>query len=266
MTVTSDGALLQVAPKSTRSFNSLGIFALQASIIVLWEVACRTVISPLFLPPPSAIAVAFVETIQTGELPRQFMQTMQVLVMGFGIAAVTGMALGILMGTVEIAAKVLEPYVNALYAMPTVALVPLVIIWLGLGFEAKVFLTWIVGVFPIVIAAQSGVKNIPPSYLETARAFACSRTQIFRKVILPAAIPFFVTGLRLGLGRALVGVVVAEMFTALSGLGYMVTFYGNTFKTAYLFVPIITLAVLSITVNEMLRLAERRLTPWVGKK
>jgi NitT/TauT family transport system permease protein len=239
--------------------------ALHGSVLALWEIACRTVISPLFLPPPSAIAVAFYDTLRSGELPRQLGQTLGVLAVGFGLAVIIGLALGILMGTVRTAARLLDPYVNALYAMPTVALVPLVIVWLGLGFEAKVFLTFIVGVFPIVINAQAGVKNIPAAYLETARAFACSRGQMFRKVMLPAAIPFFVAGLRLGLGRALVGVVVAEMFTALSGLGYMVTFYGNTFKTALLFVPIITLALLSIAITELIRWAERRITPWMDR-
>jgi NitT/TauT family transport system permease protein len=239
--------------------------ALHGSVLALWEIACRTVISPLFLPPPSAIAVAFYDTLRSGELPRQLGQTLGVLAVGFGLAVIIGLALGILMGTVRTAARLLDPYVNALYAMPTVALVPLVIVWLGLGFEAKVFLTFIVGVFPIVINAQAGVKNIPAAYLETARAFACSRGQMFWKVMLPAAIPFFVAGLRLGLGRALVGVVVAEMFTALSGLGYMVTFYGNTFKTALLFVPIITLALLSIAITELIRWAERRITPWIDR-
>ena len=127
------------------------------------------------------------------------------------------------------------------------------------------FLTWLVGVFPIVINAQAGVINVPAAYIETARSFACSRRQMLWKVILPASIPFFVAGLRLGLGRALVGVVVAEMFTALSGLGYMVTFYGNTFKTAQLFVPIIMLAILSIAANEFIRWAERRIAPWADR-
>jgi ABC-type nitrate/sulfonate/bicarbonate transport system permease component len=238
---------------------------LHGSVLALWEIACLTVISPLFLPPPSAIAVAFYDTLRSGELIRQLSQTLAVLAVGFGLAVIIGLALGILMGTVRTVARLLDPYVNALYAMPTVALVPLVIVWLGLGFEAKVFLTFIVGVFPIVINAQAGVKNIPAAYLETARSFACSRGQMFWKVMLPAAIPFFVAGLRLGLGRALVGVVVAEMFTALSGLGYMVTFYGNTFKTALLFVPIITLALLSIAITELIRWAERRITPWMNQ-
>jgi len=257
-------------PKTNRDRSRLrGIairVALHGSVLLLWEIACLTVISPLFLPPPSAIAVAFRDTLRSGELIRQLSQTLAVLSVGFGLAVVIGLALGILMGTVRAAARLLDPYVNAFYAMPTVALVPLVIVWLGLGFEAKVFLTFIVGVFPIVIIAQAGVKNIPTAYLETARAFACSRSQLFWKVMLPAAVPFFVAGLRLGLGRALVGVVVAEMFTALSGLGYMVTFYGNTFKTALLFVPIITLALLSIAITELIRWAERRISPWMASR
>jgi NitT/TauT family transport system permease protein len=236
--------------------------ALHVSVLLVWEITCRTVISPLFLPPPSAIALAFVKTIQSGELQTQLGQTAVILLAGYGASVVCGMALGILMGTVPLAAKLLDPYVNALYAMPTVALVPLVVIWLGLGVEAKIFLTFIVGVFPIVISAQAGVTNIPPAYIDTARAFGCTRPQILWKIIVPAAVPFFVSGLRLGLGRALVGVVVAEMFTAMSGLGYMVTNYAATFKTAYLFVPILTLAAFSIALTELLRWAERRLLPW----
>jgi NitT/TauT family transport system permease protein len=255
-----------VTPRRSARFISIASqLALHGTLLAIWEIACRAFIKPLFLPPPSAIAVAFVETIESGELLRQLSQTLLVLAAGFGLAIIIGMALGILMGTVRFVGKLFDPYVNAFYAMPTVALVPLVVIWLGLDFEAKVFLTFIVGVFPIVINAQAGVQNIPTAYIETARAFACSRSQMFVKVILPAAIPFFVAGLRLGLGRALVGVVVAEMFTALSGLGYMVTFYGNTFKTALLFVPIITLAVLSIAITELIRWAERRISPWVDR-
>jgi ABC-type nitrate/sulfonate/bicarbonate transport system permease component len=157
---------------------------------------------------------------------------------------------------------VLDPYVSAFNAMPTVALVPLVIIWLGLGFEAKVYLTWLVAVFPVIINAQIGVANVSPAFIETARAFGCNRWQIFRRVILHAAVPFFIAGIRLGLGRALVGVVVAEMFTALAGLGYMVVFYGNTFRTAELFVPIVVLAVLSIVITNLIYRLERWMAPW----
>ncbi len=236
--------------------------ACHIGILVAWELLSRFVIPPRFLPPPSAIAVAFYDVTVTGELLRQLWQTASVLLVGFSLAIVTGIALGVAMGTFATLRRVLDPYVNAFNAMPTVALVPLVIIWLGLEFQAKVFLTWLVAVFPIVINSQIGVANVPPAFIETARAFGCDRWQTFRRVVLHAAVPFLIAGIRLGLGKALVGVVVAEMFTALAGLGYMVVLYGNTFRTAELFVPIVVLALLSIGITKMIYALERRVAPW----
>lgn len=236
--------------------------ATHASVLLAWEFLARFVVPPQFLPPPTAVARALITVTETGELPRQLWQTLSVLGLGFGFAIVTGMAVGIAMGMFPTLRRILDPYVNAFYAMPTVALVPLVIIWLGLGFEAKVFLTWLVSIFPVIINAQIGVANVPPAFIETARAFGCNRWQVFRRVILHAAAPFFVAGIRLGLGRALVGVVVAEMFTALAGLGYMVVLYSNTFRTAELFVPIIVLAILSIAITGLIQRIESRIAPW----
>ena len=236
--------------------------ACHLGILIGWELLSRFVIPPRFLPPPSAIAVAFYDVTVTGELLRQLWQTASVLLVGFSLAIVTGVALGVAMGTFATLRRVLDPYVNAFNAMPTVALVPLVIIWLGLEFQAKVFLTWLVAVFPIIINSQIGVANVPPAFLETARAFGCDRWQTFRRVVLHAAVPFLIAGIRLGLGKALVGVVVAEMFTALAGLGYMVVLYGNTFRTAELFVPIVVLALLSIAITNLIYRLERRVAPW----
>ena len=236
--------------------------ACHIGILAAWELLSRFVIPPRFLPPPSAIAVAFYDVTVTGELLRQLWQTASVLLVGFSLAIVTGVALGVAMGTFATLRRVLDPYVNAFNAMPTVALVPLVIIWLGLEFQAKVFLTWLVAVFPIIINSQIGVANVPPAFLETARAFGCDRWQTFRRVVLHAAVPFLIAGIRLGLGKALVGVVVAEMFTALAGLGYMVVLYGNTFRTAELFVPIVVLALLSIGITKLIYSLERRVAPW----
>jgi ABC-type nitrate/sulfonate/bicarbonate transport system permease component len=231
-------------------------------VLVAWELLSRFVIPPQYLPPPSAIAIAFLTTTRSGELPRQLWQTVSVLFFGFGTAIVSGMAIGIAMGMFPAFRRILDPYVNAFYAMPTVAMVPLVIIWLGLGFEAKVFLTWLVSVFPVIINAQIGVMNVPAAYIETARAFGCDQWQLFRRVILHAAVPFLVAGIRLGLGRALVGVIVAEMFTALTGLGSMIVFYGNTFRTAELFVPMVVLAILSIAITKLIYRVERWIAPW----
>jgi len=232
------------------------------SVLLVWELLSRFVVPPQFLPPPADIVRAFWAAILTGELPRQLGQSAGVLLTGFGLAIVSGMALGTAMGMFQTLRRILDPYVNAFYAMPTVALIPLVIIWLGLGFEAKVFLTWLVAVFPVIINAEIGVASVPPAFIETARAFGCNRWQVFRRVILLAAVPFFIAGIRLGLGRALVGVVVAEMFTALSGLGYMIVLYGNTFRTAELFVPILVLAVISLASTNLIRRLERKIAPW----
>jgi NitT/TauT family transport system permease protein len=236
--------------------------AINVAVLLAWELLSRFVIPPQFLPPPSAILRAFLTTTRSGELPRQLVQTLGVLAVGFGLAIVTGLAIGIAMGTFATLRRILDPWVNAFYAMPTVALVPIAIIWLGLGFEAKVALVWVVSMFGVIINAEIGVANVPKEFIETARAFGCSRWQIFRRIVLHAAAPFFVAGIRVGLGRALVGVIVAEMFTALSGLGYMVVLYGNTFRTAELFVPIVVLALLSIALNALIRRLELWIAPW----
>lgn len=236
--------------------------AVNLAVLLAWELASRTVIPPQFLPPPSAIFAAFVTTTRSGELPRQLAQTLGVLAAGFGLAVVGGLAIGIAMGMSGTLRRILDPWVNAFYAMPTVALVPIAIIWLGLGFEAKVALVWFVSMFAVVINAEIGVANVPKAFIETARAFGCNRWQIFRRVVLHAAAPFFVAGIRVGLGRALVGVIVAEMFTALSGLGYMVVLYGNTFRTAELFVPIVVLGLLSIALNALIHRLEAWIAPW----
>jgi ABC-type nitrate/sulfonate/bicarbonate transport system permease component len=248
----------------TRSaaYSRLGVISFHAGLLILWEVACREFIPPYFLPPPSSIFQAFVVTLKSGELTTQLGQTASVLVTGFLLALVSGMLLGVAMGMSRTLTRLLDPYINAMNAMPTVALVPLVVIWLGLDFQAKVFLTWLVSFFSIVISTQTAVQNIPHAYIDTARAFGSGRIATLTKVIVPAAIPFFIAGIRLGLARALVGVVVAEMFTALSGLGYMVTLYGNTFKVNYVFVPIVVLAAISVFLNAGLKWSERRLTPW----
>lgn len=237
-------------------------WAAHLCVLLAWELLSRFVVPPQFLPSPSAIVRAFVATTRSGELPRQLWQSASVLLAGFGLAIVSGMVVGTAMGMFQTLRRILDPYVNAFYAMPTVALIPLVIIWLGLGFEAKVFLTWLVAVFPVIINAEIGVASVPPAFIETARAFGCNRWQVFQRVILHAAVPFFIAGIRLGLGRALIGVVVAEMFTALAGLGYMIVLYGNTFQTAELFVPILVLAAISIAITTLIRRIERKIAPW----
>jgi NitT/TauT family transport system permease protein len=166
------------------------------------------------------------------------------------------------MGRYRIVEWALDPYVNALYATPLVAIIPLVMLWFGLGFSAKLFIVFIMTLFPILINTAAGVANVSQSLVDVALAFAANERQVFTKIIMPAALPYIMTGLRLGIGRAIIGMVVAEFFTAITGLGAMIVKYGNFFKTDVMLVPVLILMVLGIVLTEALKRAETAIAPW----
>ncbi|MBI2371612.1 MAG: ABC transporter permease [Deltaproteobacteria bacterium] len=166
------------------------------------------------------------------------------------------------MGRYRIPEYFFDPHLNALYATPQVALTPLLIMWFGLGLEIKVVLIFLFAFFPILINTMSGVKNVSGSMVEIGRAYRASERQILYKIIIPAALPFIMAGVRLAVGRAVVGMVVAELFSAITGLGAMLTLYGNLFETAKMFVPIIVLSLLGLGFNLAVQALERVLAPW----
>jgi NitT/TauT family transport system permease protein len=235
-----------------------------ASIAVVlggWELIGRE-INPLFMSYPSAIARAAARLLESGELLAALSSSLEVLLLGFAIAAVVGIALGLLIGryrSVEIATDWL---VNALYATPLVAIIPLVTLWFGLGMAAKLFIVTVLAVFPILINTVAGVRDVPASLIDVGEAFAAKEHQVFIKIILPSAIPFMMTGLRLGVGRAIIGMVVAEFFTAITGLGALIVEYGNQYDTASMFVPIFVLMLLGVLLTYLLRRAEQAVAPW----
>jgi len=160
------------------------------------------------------------------------------------------------------ARETLEIYVNALNATPRVALIPLVILWFGLGPVAKIAVVWLLAVLPILINTYAGVQNTDPDLLEAARSFGARRGQLFRYIMLPAAMPYVVSGLRLGAAMAMVGTVFAELYTALSGLGYLMAQYSGSFQTAKYFVPVLVLAGFGMLISELLKILERRMARW----
>jgi NitT/TauT family transport system permease protein len=166
------------------------------------------------------------------------------------------------MGRYRFLDQLLDMQISALYATPNVALIPLIILWFGLGMTSKVFIIFLSGFFPIVINTHAGVRNVGRGLVEVALAEAASQLQIFTKIVIPASMPFIATGIRLAMGRAVVAMVVAEMFTAVGGLGGAIINYGNAFATAKLFVVIIVLALLGVTLTESVRWIERRIAPW----
>ncbi|MBO0902848.1 ABC transporter permease [Jiella sonneratiae] len=253
--------LEELGQKSARKHYWLVRAVSIVTVLLLWEVAGRQV-SPLFMSYPSAIAAAAVQLAASGELGEAFLSSMQTLTLGFVLASIAGVLLGLLIGRYRYVDAASDWLVNALYSTPLVAITPLVILWFGLGFSAKLFIVFILAIFPVLINTASGVRNVSSQLIDVGNAFAASEREIFVKVILPASLPYMMTGIRLGIGRAIIGMVVAEFFTAITGLGAMIIKYGNQFDTAAMFVPIICLMLMGVVYTAIAIRFERWVAPW----
>lgn len=230
-------------------------------VLGVWE-ASGPYIDPIFFTYPSAIAKAFYELTMSGELWHYAKQSIQILIYGMLFAIVVGIALGLVMARFARVDWTLDMYVNALYATPMVALVPLLVLWLGIRIEAKVTVVFLFAFFPILINTYQGVKNVDQGLVEVARSFNTSERRIWIDVLLPSSVPFIAAGIRLAIGRALVGMVIAEFYTAISGLGYMVVRYAHIFQMDKTMVPVILLMTMGVAFSAVLRRIEVRIAPW----
>jgi NitT/TauT family transport system permease protein len=234
-----------------------------AAFLAAWEAASRTgLVDPLFASSPSLIAAKLVEMVRDGSLWPHVAATSRVTAVGFALAVLVGVPLGILMGRSELFNATIEPFVAALYASPQVAFLPLLIIWLGIGFTSKVALVFIGSFIIVVINTETGVVQVDPRLIETARAFTASERQVLIKIVLPAALLFILAGMRLAIGRALVMVVVAEIYASNRGLGYLIFQAGGMYDTAQVFVGVGILAGAGVALTALLRALERWLAPW----
>ncbi len=232
-----------------------------AVFFVIWEYFGRRM-DPIFMAPPSAIFRAAVELTQSGALRKALIQTLWPFSVGMVLTVIVGILLGIVIAQWRTMEYILDPFINALYAVPRIALVPLIILWAGLEFVGKVSILVSVAIFPITVNTYAGIRDVRGSMLEIGRAYGATEWQIFWKIVLPAAIPFIMAGIRLAVGLAIIGIIVAEFFTAISGLGGMIVEYANVFATAKLFVPIIVIAVVGVALTELVMWLERRLSRW----
>jgi ABC-type nitrate/sulfonate/bicarbonate transport system permease component len=232
-----------------------------AAFLVVWEYYGRRM-DPIFMAPPSAIFEAALQLIQSGALRKALIESLWPFAVGMALTVIFGIAIGIAIAQWRIVEYICDPFINALYAIPRIALVPLIILWAGLEFTGKVTILVSVAVFPIIVNTYAGIRDVRGSMLEIGRAYGATDTQIFFKIILPAAIPFIMAGVRLSVGLAIIGIVVAEFFTAISGLGGMIVEYANVFATAKLFVPIIVIALVGVVLTELVMWLERRLSKW----
>ncbi|MFF4837016.1 ABC transporter permease [Streptomyces sp. NPDC001315] len=231
--------------------------------IALWQGATVVFhVNPLVLASPVQIGRALGDLMSTGELAGHVTTSLRQFGAGFAVAGVLGVVVGLLMGQFRYVRYATEPWVLALYATPSIGLAPLFIIWLGFGFGAKAFIVVLMAFFPVAINTLSGVESLAREWNDVASSFKAGWLERFLKVALPGALPFIFTGLRLAVGRGLVGIVVADFFGAQKGLGFLILQGAQQFRTADVFVGTILLAALGVVLTTFLRFVERMTCPW----
>ena len=235
--------------------------------LTIWELVGNTLqlINPMFMSAPSLIFKAAWQLFASGEIWNDLYVSGIEFFWGYFLSVIVAIPFGIAIGWYKKFAYVCDPFVNAMNATPRVALLPLVIIWLGIGILSKVGIIFLGAVFPILINTRDGVKTTPANLLTAARSFGASEWQIFRSVVLPSTVPFIITGLRLGVGRALIGVMVGELYAATAGIGFMITVAGATFQTDKVFVGVLVFAITGMVMTEVINRYEQRFNRWRPK-
>ena len=231
--------------------------------LAAWQWAGTSgLVSPLFISAPSRIWRAFVLLAKSGELAKHVIVSGQEFLLGFALAILIGIPLGILMGWYRRLDALLDPFMNAFYATPRIALLPLIIIWLGIGINSKIAIVFLGAVFAVLISTISGIRNLDETLLGAARSFGASDLQIFRTVALPGSVPFIISGIRLGLGHALIGVVVGELYGSTAGIGYLISLSSNNFQTDRVFVGVAIVAGAGIFFTIVFRRIEAHFQSW----
>ena len=234
-----------------------------ALLIAAWEICARNgLVNPVVVSSPSRIAASFARQWASGDLATDLATSAVEFAVGFGAAVVAGVAIGLAMGLNRFVEYAVDPFVWFVYASPLIAFYPLLIVWLGFGFATVVTVAFLLSFVSIAVNTLAGVHAVDPSHTRAVLAFGGGKRDLVFKVVLPASVPHILAGARIGLGRALHGVVLGEMFGSNDGLGYSISRYAAQLKTADVFVPLITLVVLGVAINQASGLIEARLLRW----
>jgi ABC-type nitrate/sulfonate/bicarbonate transport system permease component len=240
----------------------LGAFAVLV-FLAFWEATVAFgFVNPLFTSSPSRILRTGHQMFADGSILHDLQVSGLEFVVGYGLAVLVGVPLGILMGWYRRLDAVLDPFVSALYATPRIALLPLLMIWFGIGLASKIAIIFLGAVFPILVNTITGVRTIGADFIKVARSFGASDRQLFFTVALPSSVPLLLAGLRLGLGHALIGIVVGEMYGATAGIGFLISVSGARFQTDRVMVGIIIIALAGVLMTAGLRAIERRFERW----
>jgi NitT/TauT family transport system permease protein len=234
-----------------------------AVVIILWEVASRAdLIKSVLVSSPTAVVTAAVEDISNGTIWPDLWATLSVWVLGFVIASVIGIAIGLASGRFRRFRLVADSWLNALNVAPDLAFVPILILWFGIGLQFKVVLVILTGVFYVAINTLAGVKSAEGRFLRVAESFGASETRTLLTVILPGSVPYIITGLRQGAARTIIAVIVAEFISSNRGIGFMILVSGSFLDTANTMLGIVILASLGLIVSEVLGWVEGRFDVW----
>ena len=230
-------------------------------LLVAWQIGGMTT-EEYILPTPVQVAISWWKLTLSGELIVAAGASVFVFVLGFALALVTGIPLGIATGLSRPLGHFFDTYITIFWSTPSIALLPLLVVWFGLTLETKLALVFLSAFWPLVINTQVGIQNVDKSYQEVATAFGATRYEILRHVLFPAAIPYLVAGMRIAIGRAIIGVIVAELFTSVTGLGARMTYYSNFFQVANYFAALMMFVVFSVATTEAVRIIENRFSKW----
>lgn len=230
-------------------------------IICLWQIV-SIIAGEFFVPSPLTTISAFIELILSGELPKALLFTIQVLLIGFSASILVGIIIGLILGWFRPLGTALEPYINALNSTPHIVFIPIIVLWLGIDIEARVFYVFFASIFPIAINTMYGVKYCDENLVETARAYHANHRQILTKVVLPGSLPFIMSGLKIGLARSIISVIISEMFFRLTGTGALILKYGDFFRLDSVFAIIIAIIILTQSIFKITDTAEKRAAKW----
>lgn len=232
-------------------------------VLVPWEIAARTgLVKDILVSSPSSIAIAFRDEFRHGQIWTHMWASFKVFAVGFALASVLGILLGLVAGWYRRARLVAVPWLQVVYASPDLAFVPIFILWFGLGMTFKVWVVFLGVIIFVTLNTIAGVEATEGRFLAVARTYGAGRLQVFRTIVLPGSVPYIMAGLRLASGRAIVGVVGAEFISSNEGLGFMITIAGTTLQTSRVFVGIIIIAAFGVLLNELLGRLERHFDAW----
>jgi ABC-type nitrate/sulfonate/bicarbonate transport system permease component len=240
-------------------------FLLFAVLLLAWEAASAwKLVDPVSIPRVSLIFAAFVESLRNGQLLDALLPSLGRIFAGFGLAAVVAVPLGLLMGSVSLLYRLLEPITEFVRPIPAAAYIPVAILLLGIGNEMKIFVVFLACLFPILLNTYGGVRAVDPVLIDTGRTFGVSRLQALRQIIYPAALPSILTGMRISLGISLIVAVVSEMIAGNSGIGYLILDKQRTFRVPEMFAGIFTLGMLGFLINFAFLKIEQHVLRWRG--